>query len=198
MEIFRSIDVKNRGFLTSADFRRLCVELDIGLSAGQMVSVFGQLDTDHDGRITGDDFQRGHRAFTELFIAGVTRENPGRDVTRVTSDVDGRASWERFVEKYGVELGLLSSVRYAGHIRSSTEIYAVVRKRAIGRRWVKTVSPFCCPQIFPTIDSLPASGLTPRLSDWSVSSEHLGFYFYFFVISLFCSGSVRQITLAIC
>ena len=32
-------------------------------------------------------------------------------------------------------------------------------------------------QIFPTIDSLPASGLTPRLYDWSVSSEHLGFYF---------------------
>jgi len=31
--------------------------------------------------------------------------------------------------------------------------------------------------IFPTIDSLPASGLTPRLYDWSVSSEHLGFYF---------------------
>ena len=30
-------------------------------------------------------------------------------------------------------------------------------------------------QIFPTIDSLPASGLTPRLYDWSVSSEHLGF-----------------------
>ena len=32
-------------------------------------------------------------------------------------------------------------------------------------------------QIFPIIDSLPASGLTPRLYDWSVSSEHLGFYF---------------------
>jgi len=33
-------------------------------------------------------------------------------------------------------------------------------------------------QIFPTIDSLPASGLTPRLYDWSVSSEQF-FYFYF-------------------
>ena len=32
-------------------------------------------------------------------------------------------------------------------------------------------------QIFPTIVSLPASGLTPRLYDWTVSSEHLGFYF---------------------
>jgi len=31
-------------------------------------------------------------------------------------------------------------------------------------------------QIFPTTDSLPASGLTPQLYDWSVSSEHLGFY----------------------
>ena len=31
-------------------------------------------------------------------------------------------------------------------------------------------------QIFPTIDYLPDSGLTPRLYDWSVSSEHLGFY----------------------
>ena len=30
-------------------------------------------------------------------------------------------------------------------------------------------------QIFPTIDSLPASGLTPRLYDWTVSCEHLGF-----------------------
>jgi len=30
-------------------------------------------------------------------------------------------------------------------------------------------------QIFPTIDSLPASGLTPRLHDWTVSYEHLGF-----------------------
>ena len=27
------------------------------------------------------------------------------------------------------------------------------------------------------IDSLTASGLTPQLYDWSVSSEHLGFYF---------------------
>jgi len=36
------------------------------------------------------------------------------------------------------------------------------------------------PQIFPTIDSLPSSGvLTPRLYDWTVSSEHLGFYFQF-------------------
>ena len=34
-------------------------------------------------------------------------------------------------------------------------------------------------QIFPTIDSIPASGLTLWLYDWSVSSEHLGFYFYF-------------------
>jgi len=32
-------------------------------------------------------------------------------------------------------------------------------------------------QIFPTIDSLPSSGLTPWLYDWTVSSEHLGFYF---------------------
>ena len=54
------------------------------------------------------------------------------------------------------------------------------------------------PQIFPTIDPLPASGLTPRLHDWSVSFEHLGFLFLFFFISLFCCGSVRQIKLAIC
>jgi len=27
-------------------------------------------------------------------------------------------------------------------------------------------------EIFPTIDSLPASGLTPRLYDWTVFSEH--------------------------
>ena len=42
------------------------------------------------------------------------------------------------------------------------------------------------------------SVLTPRLYDWSVSSEHLGFLFLFFFISLFCCGSVRQIKLAIC
>jgi len=30
-----------------------------------------------------------------------------------------------------------------------------------------------------TIDSLPASGLTPWLYDWTVSSEHLDFYFQF-------------------
>ena len=52
--------------------------------------------------------------------------------------------------------------------------------------------PIPFPQIFPTIDSLPASGLTSRLYDWSVSSEHLGFYFLVFFISLFCCGSVRQ------
>ena len=46
--------------------------------------------------------------------------------------------------------------------------------------------PLPFPQIFPTIDSLPASGLTPRLYDWSVSSEHLGFLFLVFFISLFC------------
>jgi len=37
-------------------------------------------------------------------------------------------------------------------------------------------------QIFPTIDSLPASGLTPRLYDWSVSSDHLGFLWSPYVI----------------
>ena len=51
-------------------------------------------------------------------------------------------------------------------------------------------------QIFPTTDSLPASRLTPRLYDWSVFSEHLGFLFLVFFISLFCCGSVRQIKLA--
>ena len=47
-------------------------------------------------------------------------------------------------------------------------------------------------QIFSTVDSIPASGLTPR-TDWTVSSEHLAsslpFYFSF--------GSVRQTMLAI-
>ena len=52
-------------------------------------------------------------------------------------------------------------------------------------------------QIFPTIDSLPASGLTPGLYDWSVSSEHFGVFLVFF-ISLFCCGSVRQIKLGMC
>jgi len=51
-------------------------------------------------------------------------------------------------------------------------------------------------QIFPTIDSLPASGLTPRLYDWSVSFEHLGFLFLFFSLVFFCCGSVLQIKLA--
>jgi len=36
------------------------------------------------------------------------------------------------------------------------------------------------------IDCLPTSGLTPRLYDWSVFSEHLGFVFLVFFISLFC------------
>jgi len=53
-----------------------------------------------------------------------------------------------------------------------------------------TYLPFS--QIFPIIDSLPASGLTPRLYDWTVSSEHFGFYFYFLHYS-FLFGSVRQI-----
>jgi len=35
-------------------------------------------------------------------------------------------------------------------------------------------------------DSLPASGLTPRLYDWSVSFEYLGFLFFVFFISLLC------------
>jgi len=38
---------------------------------------------------------------------------------------------------------------------------------------------------------------TPRLYDWSVSSEHLCFLFLVFFISLFCCDSVRQIKLAI-
>ena len=117
MEIFRSIDVKNRGFLTSADFRRLCLDLDVGLTAGQIVWAFGQLDADHDGQISGDDFVRGHRAFTELFIAGVTSQEDGErldDVTGVMSDGGGGggvAAWKRFVERYEVELALLPSVR---------------------------------------------------------------------------------------
>jgi len=47
------------------------------------------------------------------------------------------------------------------------------------------IGPHSSSQIFPTINSLPALGLTPRLYDWSVSSEHLGFLFLVFFISLF-------------
>jgi len=111
MEIFRSIDVKNRGYLTSADFRRLCLDLDVGLTAGQIVWAFGQLDTDHDGHINGHDFVRGHSAFTELFIASLTSEEP-RDVTQMTSGGGGLAAWERFQERYAVELGVLANGRY--------------------------------------------------------------------------------------
>jgi len=39
-------------------------------------------------------------------------------------------------------------------------------------------------QIFPTTDSLLASGLTPRLYDYTVSSEHLHFLFLVLFISL--------------
>jgi len=41
-------------------------------------------------------------------------------------------------------------------------------------------------QIFPTIDSLPALGLTPWTLYWTVFSEHLGFCYYFLRYSL-CS-----------
>ena len=111
MEIFRSIDVKNRGFLTSADFQRLCVDLDIGLTAGQIVGVFDQLDTDHDGLISSDDFVRGHAAFTELFLASVTSQET-HDVTQMTSEGGGLTSWECFLERYGPQLGQLALVRY--------------------------------------------------------------------------------------
>jgi len=112
MEIFRSIDFKNRGVITSADFRRLCLDLDIGLTAGQIVWVFDQLDTDQDGLINSDDFIRGHRAFTDLFIDGVKSETVPGDVTPMTSDADGLARWKRFLETHDVELGILPSVRY--------------------------------------------------------------------------------------
>lgn len=102
--------MKNRGFLTSADFSRLCVDLDIGLTTGQIVWVFGQLDCDHDGRISGDDFVRGHQVFTELFIDGVMPGKTG-DVTQVKSDVDGDAAWKRLLERHEVELGVLTTVR---------------------------------------------------------------------------------------
>ena len=114
MEIFRSIDVNNRGFLTSADFRRLCLDLDIGLTSNQIVWAFGQLDTDNDGRITSDDFVRGHGAFTELFLASVTSpevEEP-RDVTGVTSEGGALAAWRSFLQRYYVEFSVLTSVRY--------------------------------------------------------------------------------------
>jgi len=114
MEIFRSIDVKNRGFLSSSDFRRLCQDLDVGLTNGQIVQMFHELDTDQDGRITGQDFVRGHKAFTELFIAAGV-EPPSDVIREVTSDGDtgGRAAWKRLVERYEVELtALLTSVRY--------------------------------------------------------------------------------------
>jgi len=111
MEVFRSVDVRNRGFLTSADFRRVCLDLDVGLTAAQIAAMFAQLDADHDGRITGDDFVRGHRAFTELFIDRVTSVEPP-DVTPTTPDSDGSSAYESFVERYAVELFTLTSVRY--------------------------------------------------------------------------------------
>jgi len=54
-------------------------------------------------------------------------------------------------------------------------------------------------QIFPTIDSLPASGLTPQIFDWTVPSEHLGFFVFSFIqYSLFFFDSMRQTKLATC
>jgi len=105
------IDVKNRGFLTSADFRRLCLDLDIGMSAGQIAVMFAHIDADHDGRITGDDFVRRHGAFTELFIARVTSAE-SRDVTPTTPDGVGLSASASFLERYDTELCLLTTVRY--------------------------------------------------------------------------------------
>jgi len=47
------------------------------------------------------------------------------------------------------------------------------------------------------MDSLSASGLTPQLYDWTLSSEHLGFAFSFFITLFDFFGSMRQIKLAI-
>jgi len=105
MEIFRSIDVNNRGFLTAADFIRLCLDLDIGLTAGQILSMFEQLDADNDGRINCDDFVRAHRTFSELFLAGVTSEE-SLDVT------SGALAFKQFLIRRDVELGVLTCVRY--------------------------------------------------------------------------------------
>jgi len=52
-------------------------------------------------------------------------------------------------------------------------------------------------QTFPTIDSLPASGLTPRTLLLTVSSEHLGFLFLVSSLLFFSFGSVQMIRLAI-
>ena len=48
---------------------------------------------------------------------------------------------------------------------------------------------------FHTINSIPASGLTPSLFDWTVSSDHLGFLFLLYSFC-FLVGSVRQTKLA--
>jgi len=105
MEIFRLIDVKNRGYLTSADFRRLCLDLDVGMTPGQIVRVFAQLDADNDGQISAKDFAQRHRAFTDIFLAYMTSSENSHRCGDVTAT-------ESFLERYDAELCLLSGVRY--------------------------------------------------------------------------------------
>ena len=52
------------------------------------------------------------------------------------------------------------------------------------------------PQIFPPIDSLPASGLTPRTSRLDRFFWASPFYVFSFFVILFCLASVRQTKLA--
>jgi len=112
MEIFRLIDVRNRGFLTSAEFRRLCLDLDVGMTAGQIARVFAELDADQDGLVSGRDFAQRHRAFTEIFLAYMTAAESRGDVTIPWGNPAGVSASESLLERYDTELCLLTSVRY--------------------------------------------------------------------------------------
>jgi len=63
----------------------------------------------------------------------------------------------------------------SGHIFLLSQLTTLTIQNSVPLSLLAQDLPFS--QIFPTIVSLLASGLTPWLYDWSVSSEQLCFYF---------------------
>ena len=89
--------------------------------------------------------------------------------------------------RYFSEFGYLSGVLR----KSSRSLSHLLMSSCVLRAPVSAVFCWLCvlylSQIFPTIHSLPVSGLTTQAFtyDWTVSSEHIGFFVFSVFITVF-------------
>lgn len=104
--LFEVCDLNGSGYIEYDDLRDICLGSDLEITDAELGSVFDELDTDRDGRISADEFEQGFQGVEELLRRKVKSSGGsgggGGGVSRGGQDgVDGGKDGPRRGQKRG-------------------------------------------------------------------------------------------------